>query len=1255
MKNIYVTLLTLISFSVLAQDTTQGRFFVGQDIVEDYYLSTAEYNNQNITLNAVPSEGNEFVEWFFLEPSVLFGKNSNWKYLDNGSNLLDTWHTTSYDDESWNSGNGIFGYNNNNETTIINFGSDPLNKFVTTYFRKSFNIANSNSAKFLEISVLADDGVVGYVNGVEAFRYNMPDGEITYQSLASGNIPNETAYTKFTFPTLNLIDGTNTIAIELHQSSLGSSDLSFDATLSLLSSKNYTPPFNIIDNPVSFTADMDELIFPTFKAIPIDSTKFFLSLTEVMSSNDTTLLDLYGKSSDWIEVQNTSNQTISLNGFYLSDQLDLVNKWAFPDVNLGAGEFLIIHASKNESIGPQPHANFKISSSGEPILLSYNNELLETIPSTVLETDQSLIKVDGAWSVTNSPSPGEANSGGQSLVKFSQPAGLYPSSFNLGLSGNVNAQVIRYTLDGSLPTNTSPIFSDPILVEDRTLEDNGIANISSSAAWGAPSVDLLKGTVVKAAIFLAGEQVGPVETNSYLINEEFPTKYGFPVVSISMHPDSLFDFNDGLYVLGPNASAGHPHINANFWQGWEKECFIEFFEDDGTLAFEQSLGMKIHGGFSKGYPQKSFRITARDEYGSDRIYHKIFPDGEAVEFKSFILRNSGQDVDRSFIRDAVAQDVNQTEHQEMQAYRPSIVFINGVYWGIHNIRERLDDHHYSIKHDISRSSIDHLEIDGDIVSGDNQDYLDMITFMENNDLSVQSNFDFIAEQMDIENFTDYMTTEIYVNNLDWPHGNIKYWRSSELDNKWRWILYDLDPGMGGWAGTAEKNNLKRALSEDGNGKGAWATILLRSLMKNENYEAFFINRFLDRMNTGLKEEVVANRVEDYRALITPIISDHVDRWPTAITSVLAWKFGVNPIRTFGEKRPDYQRQHLIDCFELEDTTFTVSLQNTDSTKGYLKLSTLKIESSNYEGIYFKGVPVSLEAIPYPGYRFSHWVEASGEDAKLSLDLVLDTSLTAVFIIAPNTDFSSISLNEVHNKDSDAEIGTSAAKEWIELYNSSSTSLDLGGLFLTDNDNLTRWMFPLDLPSLTAIESQGYSVVCANDENPLSGLVAQLNSLKTGDTITLTKIVGTDTTILDQLIVPAKSKSNGRYPDGSDNTIVFHSPTFNASNILIDDCHGDENGEAILDSCGVCVEGNTGLVDDGCVVSVFSNHRISSLEIYPNPTYSKLHLSHEVDWSLFDLTGKLIDKGYSNFINLEGLPNGMYYLDSDRGHDKILKE
>lgn len=107
-------------------------------------------------------------------------------------------------------------------------------------------------------------------------------------------------------------------------------------------------------------------------------------------------------------------------------------------------------------------------------------------------------------------------------------------------------------------------------------------------------------------------------------------------------------------VLGPDASPLHPHINANFWKGIERQCYVEFFEDNGELAFEQYLGFKIHGGFSKGYAQKSIRLTARDQFGSDRVYHQVFPDRDEVEFKSFILRNSGQDVNRSFIRDAVA-------------------------------------------------------------------------------------------------------------------------------------------------------------------------------------------------------------------------------------------------------------------------------------------------------------------------------------------------------------------------------------------------------------------------------------------------------------------------------------------------------------------------------------------------------------------------------------------------------------------------
>ena len=286
-------------------------------------------------------------------------------------------------------------------------------------------------------------------------------------------------------------------------------------------------------------------------------------------------------------------------------------------------------------------------------------------------------------------------------------------------------------------------------------------------------------------------------------------------------------------------------------------------------------------------------------------------------------------------------------------------------------------------------------------------------------------------------------------------------------------------------------------------------------MDNKVYKNFFINRFLDRLNTGLKEEVVMNRVEDFRALITPIMGDHVNRWPSAIPSLNAWKYGVNPIKTFGEKRPTFQRQHLIEYFQLEDTTFRLTMNNTTVERGHLKVNTLTIEDTIFDGLYFQGVPVTIEVIANHGYKFSHWKETSSKEKNLIINLVSDTTLTAIFIENDDLDYSAITINEVYNADLDTLQGTVDGHEWIELYNSSDEDINLEGLFMTDNEDLTRWMLPLNENSI--ILANDFLIVYADkDSTHTESLEANFKKLKKDDVVSLTKIIGPDTTELSSL-------------------------------------------------------------------------------------------------------------------------------------------
>jgi len=163
---------------------------------------------------------------------VPFG--SSWKYLDNGTDQGTAWRQGGFNDSGWAQGPAQLGYGDGDEATVVGFGPDANNKFITTYFRQSFNVADASAVAALALEIVRDDGAVVYLNGTEVFRTNMPGGSFTYTTTASsavGGASESAIHTTSLNPAL-LVTGSNQLAVEIHQSSGTSSDISFNLRLS---------------------------------------------------------------------------------------------------------------------------------------------------------------------------------------------------------------------------------------------------------------------------------------------------------------------------------------------------------------------------------------------------------------------------------------------------------------------------------------------------------------------------------------------------------------------------------------------------------------------------------------------------------------------------------------------------------------------------------------------------------------------------------------------------------------------------------------------------------------------------------------------------------------------------------------------------------------------------------------------------------------------------------------------------------------
>ena len=617
---------------------------------------------------------------------------------------------------------------------------------------------------------------------------------------------------------------------------------------------------------------------------------------------------------------------------------------------------------------------------------------------------------------------------------FSHIGGFYEVDFRLTLSTQDPQAAIHYTLDGSEPTQGSPLYNQPLRISSRVGQPNEFSAISTtSPRWKEPISEVFKATVVRAKAFHPDGVHSAAVTHTYFVDQNMVEQYSLPIVSIIADPDHFFNYEQGIYVMGrafieqddyKDRQRWHPanyHLRGEIQ---ERPMHIEFFDLSGRHSLAQDGGIRINGGVSRTYPQKSLRLYADDWYSQlDYFDYEFFPGlrdsvrGQLIaDFKTLLLHNSGNDWYSSMFREAMMQTLVNHTTLDYRAYRPVIVFINGEYWGIHNLRERMDAHYLATHYQIDSRQTVILENSGQLVEGEPGDeahYQALLDYILNNDINNPEHYSYVATQMDIDNYIDYYISEIYFGNSDWPHKNIKFWRYKTdtfqpdapygQDGRWRWLLFDTDFGFG-LGKSFHYDTLTHALHQTGTTE--WSSFLFRSLVRrNSEFRRQFINRFADHLNTSFTPQRVISIIDEMQAAITPEMPEHIHRWNIMGDSMDVWEKNVDIMRTFARERPVFVRQHILDFFDLSGTAIITLL--TDSSKGHIRINSIDItpdtpgvmDADEWSGTYFEGIPVSLSAIPKPGYQFAGWEGIDQSDPDVDLILNENLTLTANFIPA----------------------------------------------------------------------------------------------------------------------------------------------------------------------------------------------------------------------------------------------------------------
>ncbi len=789
-----------------------------------------------------------------------------------------------------------------------------------------------------------------------------------------------------------------------------------------------------------------------------------LYINEIVASNDATLADNYGEYDDWIEIYNAGASAIDLSGYYLSDDATNPTLSQIPATNAAlstvpAGGYLIFWAD-NETTQGENHLNFKLSSSGESVVLTATDgtTTIDAVSFPALITDYGYGRLpDGSnnLSALTPASPASTNNNSQPKVAkplISLPSGVYTGTQTVSITAETGA-TIYYTTDGSTPTTASNIYNSPI----------NVASIQS----------------VRAIAVKSGFADSFVATGTYLIN----FNSSLPVFYISTDPDNLYGDTNGIYVEGTNGIIGYCDLNTpyNWNQSWERPAHLKVFKNGQVIA-ENNIGIKISGNCKRNQVQKPMTLFFRDEYSDtadNEFEYKIFPDNELDKFKRLFIR-SGNNTISDLLRDiSVSRMIQDKMDIEVQSGQPAIIFFNGDYIGIQNIREKFDKWHFENdrKNVQNKDSVAIIKNPGRYApverwwalqratNGDSLEWRALMDYIIATDFTNQSNYETIKEQIDINELLNYLISGHFFGNTDWIINNQKTWKEKG-SGKWRWCLFDFDSALN--PNNTVPNNLANRMLKvrSPNSPLYEVNILYLKLFQNNEFKY----EYIQRMNTYTEDVFTPSRfdtvIDNYYNEILPDLPDANALYGHTFAD---YQSEIQSEKDFIAQRGEYVRQHMRTQFGLADT-FQLNINFDATSNGTVALHTNYYDLPyNYSGWYHKNVRILIHAIPNPGYRFVKWIGTGGVNQyKSSIYRLFNPNndvkdLTPIF--EPALD---VVINEIHYHPND----TINNKEFIEIYNPDTTARDLSAYEFSEG-------ICFKFPKGTTINPGEYIVIAAD--------------------------------------------------------------------------------------------------------------------------------------------------------------------------------
>ena len=570
-----------------------------------------------------------------------------------------------------------------------------------------------------------------------------------------------------------------------------------------------------------------------------------LLIWEVMSRADKNY-------TNWVELKNVGDTAVDISQYTLSSKKS--KEWQLPDKTLAAGQSVVIQTAGRKANRFNPlHATFTLGNS-ETVMLTKDGRFVDGVCAkpTIRGTSIGRAKGRKGFFFFASPSRGAENIGPHRFIaeqpRLDRKAGIYNKVKKLVLRLDTCERRVHYTLDGSEPTASSPVWKDSLVIT--------------------------KSTVVRA--YAEGDSAtlnSSIMTASYLMNEQ----HSLPVLCISMNNADLYDYNRGIYAQGPGYSPEWPHLGANYWKPWTRNAHVEFF--DGGEGFSTDCGIKIFGGFSRFEAKKSFCLKFKNTYGAKEVTYDFFDQGEPVTLSDLVLRSGSQDYNRCMVRDEFFTSLMAAQSPTLltQPYRPIALYVNAEYFGLYYLRDKIDRDFVARRLGVSNDSITILMSVGYQEEGSNKEYNRLMNFITSQSMADKDNYDYVKERVDLLGLIDFKIGEIYSGNSD--VGNIRYVRSTDegSDKKWHFVFYDLDAT---WVG--DKPTASFYLSASATGGEASVGVhnrMISRLLANSEFRQLFMERLSHHLHNTF---TVKNTTAVFDALvktIRPEMKRNCERWP----------------------------------------------------------------------------------------------------------------------------------------------------------------------------------------------------------------------------------------------------------------------------------------------------------------------------------------------------------------------------------------